>query len=243
MAKTDASIYAGVVYVNRHDTKGNRTGWKEMLDSAKAEIKVEADEKTWPSHRPENYGQAVSTVMIPKPSTISLTFADSDVETVAMALSGDVQDINVPGTTLAAVEYTVTHGRAIDLGVRNLKDDFKVQDAVGTKTYVLGIDYKIKYASGMLSILPDGNIPDGAKIKVSGTALGYEGKRVQVGANSVIKMDIKLEGQNLANQQNVTLVALDCTFKPTGALDFLKTDFGEYAVEGTVGETYIDYEE
>lgn len=241
MEQSSAFLGAGKVSLDRLGKKGQSTGYKEMLDSAKCEIKVDSDEKILPSHRPENYGQTIASAVIPKGSAISLTFADHDAEIVAMSLGGTIEEINQPAGTLAAVEVKTIVDRWVKIGQRNLKDDISVKAKDGIKEYVKDKDYQIKYLTGMICALSDGEIPPDSVVKISGSAQAMEGKRIHVGKNTVVKAHVMLEGVNLVNQQDVIFEARDCTFKLNGTMDFLKNEFGECVLEGQVGETTIDY--
>lgn len=233
---------SGTLSIERIE-KGKGTGFRQLLDASQCEVSVDGDQKTLSSHRTQNYGAALATVTVPKPTGIKVTFTDSDAEMMSVILSGDSKDLNQAASTLADIEVEVIVGKYVEIGVMNLQDNIVVKDEVGTKTYVKGKDYEINYSLGMIMALSSGDMVAGDKVKVSGDANALAGKVVTASTQSIIKMNLILDGTNMVDGKKFIMKAYDCTFKPTGGVDFMKDDFGQNVLEGTVADVKVIYED
>lgn len=233
---------SGTLSVERIE-KGKGTGFRKLLDVSQCEITVDGDQKTLSSHRTENYGAAIATVTIPKPTGVKITFSDSDADMMAVVLSGDSKVINQAASTLADIEVETIADKYVEIGVMNLQDNIVVKNSAGATTYILGKDYEINYSLGLIMALSSGAIVSGDKVKISGDANAMTGKVVTASTQSIIKMNLLLDGTNMVDGKKIIIKANQCTFKPTGGVDFMKDDFGQNVLEGTVADVKVIYED
>lgn len=240
--QVDAFVGTGALHFDRLTAAGASTGYKEVGNADQFEVSPDAEIKEKTSKRPENYGQVVASVSIPKPTKISVKLTDFNADTLAMQLMATKTEINQAAGTFTDLPMTAKLGKGVDIGRRNLTDvGFTVKSADGVTTYVKDTDYTVNWAVGLVTALADGSILEGASLKVSGSALAYTGAKLSVGSEAQIKAHLLLDGKNLSDGRTCRVFARNCVFKPTGSLDFLKDDFGEIAFEGTVASVDVEY--
>lgn len=236
-----AFLGAGEVYIDRLTSAGVSTGYTEIGNAMQFELTPDAEMKELQSRNPKNYGQTVASVALAKPTKVKLKFTDFNATALEMALMGTTQKINQPA---GAVSKTVSavEGKWVEIGARNLSaSGLEVKKDGSTTAFKLGEDYEVNYALGMIKALPSGAIVSGDVLKVTGTSQAYTGQLVSVGAETIIKADIKLDGKNLVDGRKVIVHAKGCTFKPASSIDMLKNEFGEIELEGTVGTSQVEW--
>ena len=233
---------AGEIFFDRLTSAGVGQGYNAVGNALQFELSPDAELKELESRNPANYGQSIAAVTIPKSTKIKLKFTDFNAEALEMALMGTSTAINQSATTITDKVVTVKEGKWVEIGARNLSESgLVVKNSAGSTTHVKGTDYEINYALGMIKVLKGGAITDGSTVKVSGQALAYTGKSIKVGAETIIKANIKLDGKNLVDGRKCVVSANQCVFKPVGSIDFLKNDFGEVELEGTVVDSTVEW--
>ena len=233
---------AGEIYFDRLTSAGASQGYNAIGNALQFELSPDAEMKELESRNPANYGQAIAAVTIPKSTKLKFKFSDFDATALEMALMGTSSAINQSAQTVTDKTVTAKEGKYVEIGHRNLASaGLVVKNQAGTTTYVLGTDYEVNYALGMLKALKGGQIVDGSTVKVSCQAQAYTGKSIAVGAETIIKANIKLDGKNLVDGRRCVVTANQCVFKPVGSIDFLKNDFGEIELEGTVVSSTVEW--
>ena len=237
-----AFLGAGEIFFDRLTSAGVAQGFNQIGNATQFELAPDAEMKELESRNPANYGQSVAAVTIPKSTKLKLKFNDFDAAALEMALMGTTSVINASAKTITDKIITVREGKWVEIGERNLSDTgLTVKHASNATTYAKGVDYEINYSLGMIKALKGGAITDASTVKVSAQALAYTGKAIKVGAETIIKANIKLDGKNLVDGRKCLVHANQCVFKPTGSLDMLKNEFGEVELEGTVTDATVEW--
>lgn len=207
--------------------------WTGPYESSKFEIKPNSDLKEMVSRGRSTYGQVIESVPLPKPADLSVTFAEVNKESIAMALFGTAATLAQGSGTVADEVVVAAHGKWIKLAFGNIATAaFVVSHTTGTPNYVLGTDYEVNYRLGMLRILASGAIADAASLKVDYTYNAISGTKVAGGTQTQVRAQFKLDGVNFADQLPVIVDVWEAVLTPDSAFDFLQNDFAEIALKG-----------
>ncbi|MGL5393563.1 MAG: hypothetical protein ACRDA8_19665 [Shewanella sp.] len=225
-------LVAGNFFVDRLNAQGQSTGIIGPINTTKLAIKTDAEEKVRGSKKKASYGQALGVVNIAKPVEVEWSFDDQPAELIAMALLGDTQVVNSGSGTLTNVAVTLPeHQRWVQLPESNFAAiGFSVKQA--TETLVLGTDYEVNYALGLVRALKGGAVETGGAVTVSGQHNAISGTLVRGGIKAQTRARIFGEGTNLETGKPIKLDIFDASLKPTAALDFAASEFVSATLAG-----------
>lgn len=242
-----AILAAGLVSLNPWNTAAQAfDGFGAPLDADKFEIKPGTDKKTSTSKSHLDYGQSRATVVVPKPTEVTIELSASSVAALAMQFQGAVQALSQSSGTLADVPVTVAAiGVWLPLGKRNIAEaGFTVEPSGGGTAYVMGTHYEVNWSRGEIRFIPGaaGNPAPAAVVDVSGTYAAVDGKRIVGGAITQVRTQIRLDGKNMVNGETVEADVLDCTLGTDNGFDFLGSDFSSIVLTGEITGGYrIDF--
>ena len=242
-----AILAAGLVSLNPWSTTAQAfEGFGAPIDADKFEIKPNSEEKTSESRSHLDYGQARASVVLPKPTEISIELSASSVKALAMQFQGSVEALSQSSGTLAAVDLTVTAiGVWLPLGKRNIAEaGFEITNAGDTVTYALGTHYEVNWSRGEVRFITGAaGLPAlSAVVKVTATYAAVDGKRIVGGAVTQVRCQLRLDGQNMVNGETVEVDVLDCTLGTSDGFDFLGSDFSAIKLSGKITGGYrIDF--
>lgn len=225
-------LVAGNFFVDRLNALGQSTGIIGPINTTKLAIKTDADEKVRGSRKKESYGQALSVVNIAKPVEVEWSFDDQPAELIAMALLGDTQVVNSGSGTLTDEAVTLpTNQRWVQLPETNFATiGFAVKKDAAT--LVLGTDYEVNYALGLVRALKGGAVEAGGAVTVSGQHNAISGTLVRGGIKAQTRARVFGEGTNLETGKPIKLDIFDASLKPTAALDFAASEFVSATLAG-----------
>ena len=225
---------AGDVYARLYSPAlGDYEQWVGPFETSKFEIKPNSDLKEMTSRGRATYGQVIESVPLPKPADMSVTFAEVNKESIAMALFGTATDLNQGSGTVTDEVVVADLGKWVKLAFGNIATaGFTVSHTSGTPNYVLGTDYEVNYRLGMLRVLAGGAIADAASLKVDYTYNAVTGTKVAGGTQTQVRAQFKLDGVNFADQLPVIVDVWEAVLTPDSAFDFLQNDFAEIALKG-----------
>jgi len=225
---------AGDLYARIYSpTLGAYEQWTGPYEATKFEIKPNSDLKEMTSRGRSTYGQVIESVPLPKPADMSVTLAEVNKESIAMALFGTASVLNQGSGSVTDEVVVATHGKWVKLAFGNIATaGFTVSHTSGTPNYVLGTDYEVNYRLGMLRILAAGAIADAASLKVDYTYNAISGTKVSGGTQTQVRAQFKLDGVNFADQLPVVVDVWEAVLTPDSAFDFLQNDFAEIALKG-----------
>lgn len=207
--------------------------WTGPYETTKFEVKPNSDLKEMVSRGRDTYGQVIESVPLPKPADFSVTFAEVNKESLAMALFGTNATLAQGSGTITDEVITAIKGKWIQLSKGNIGEaGFVVTNSGATVTYVLGTDYEVNYRLGMVHILTGGSIADATSIKVDFTYNAISGTTVSGGTQSQVRAQFKLDGINFADQLPVIVDVWEAVLTPDSAFDFLQDNFAEIALKG-----------
>lgn len=231
---SDGILLAGNIFVDRLNEQGISTGQIfGPINTTKLGIKTEADSKVRTSNKKASKGQALDDVKIAKPTAITWEFDDQPAELIALALMGDVVNINDAAGTLTEQAITIPANQNwVPVGNKNFAAEGLIVKQA-TDTLVLGTDYEFNYALGLIRSIKGGALDAGGSITVSGSYNARSGKQIRGGTKSQTRLRLFGEGTNLANGKQVEFDIYDASMMPTKELDLAGSEFVTAALEGT----------
>ena len=225
-------LVAGNFFVDRLNAQGQSTGIIGPINTTKLAIKTDADEKVRGSKKKDSYGQALSVVKIAKPVEVEWSFDDQPAELIAMALLGDTQVLNTGSGNLTDEAVTLpTNQRWIQLPESNFAALGFVVKKDAT-TLVLGTDYEVNYALGLVRAVKGGAIEAGGAVTVTGQHNAISGTLIRGGINAQTRARIFGEGTNLETGKPIKLDVFDASLSPTAAIDFAASEFVSATLAG-----------
>ena len=119
---------SGDLYLDRLANDGSSTGFVLAGNATQFAIQEETETKERISTGRETYGQALDTASIKKPAKISISLDELHKDNLAMALLGDVADLNQGSGTSETETITAKLGKFIQLSKSNLAEaNFKMR--------------------------------------------------------------------------------------------------------------------
>lgn len=226
-------LVAGNFFLDRLNDQGVSQGIFGPINMTKLELKTEAESKVRSSRKKQSYGQALDDVKIAKPSEVSCEFDDQPAELVAMALMGEVVNVNQASGTVTDEAKTLPANQAwLELGHTNLADTgFAV--TFGGTAMVIGTDIEVNYALGLIRSIKGGAAEAGGSVQVSYQHNAISGKQVNGGMRSQVRARIFGEGVNLATGKPIRLEVFEASLMPDKAIDFAASEFVSGGLSGT----------
>lgn len=236
---------SGDLYYNRV-VGGVDQGWKRFGNATKFEIKENTELKERKSKQKSTYGQVLDSVSVKQPAEISVALDDLDKDNIALAFLGDVTAIDVTGAAITDEGHpTGSYNDYIRLAFGNVSNLVVKDAATGLITYVLDVDYKVVSAErGMIQLIKGDGTDDIVEneayvASTSGIEVSYDyasstGNKVSGGTNSSIKVALLLDGENFADQSQVSVDVWEAVLAPQTGIDFLSDDFATLELNGTL---------
>lgn len=229
---TNVIMLAGDLSIDILDEDGNSTGFQQLeADVLKITPKSKTVEST--SKGRATYGQPFAQVVVPDASEFELRLTEITRQVLATMMAGTIQSVTQAAGALPSVSIKAILDRFVEIGTMQLASA-KVTNAAGDVTYQQGIDYDLDNDLGMIRAIPGGAIKTGDHISVTPTALAYSGDKISGATRHQYKLVIKLNGRNLANNENVIFEARQAVVAPTDAQDFLDDKLMNATLKGTL---------
>ena len=243
MTTTARAILAGgLVEFSIWDTVAQKFyGFGEAVDADKFEIKPDFDEKVSESRSHLDYGQARATVILPKPTEVTVELSASSVKALAMQFQGLVQELTQSSGSQTATDLEVTEvGIWLPLGHRNISEaGFVVTNSAASTTYVLGTHYKVNWLRGEIMFLAVAGAPAKTDtVKVTASWLAVDGKKILGGRVSQVRCHLRLDGQNMVNGEVVEADVNDVALGSKNGFDFLGSNFSAITLSGKISGGY-----
>lgn len=233
-----AILAAGLVKLNMWNTVTQAyNGFGDELDADKFEIKPNFEEKTSESRSHKDYGQARASVVLPKPTELTIELSAATVEALAMQFQGLVQNLTQASGSFADVDFTVTAlDQWLSMGKRSIGEAVEFKNAAGTTTYKLGEHYEINCLRGLVRFLS--SAVDGpaaaAVLKLSGPYGAVDGKKVLGGRVTQVRCQAQFDGQNMVDGSPVEADVWECVLGSNSGFDFLGSDFSNITLSGKI---------
>lgn len=128
-------LCAGNVRFARKISDGVYDDYLDLGNTEKFALKADSENKIRTSTDPDSYGEALDSVNIPKPTSLTIATNEFDSEVMALLFRGGVSDMNVAAGTGVSETFTVRLGLYRRLAKSNLQAGVVVKhDAGATAT-------------------------------------------------------------------------------------------------------------
>ena len=225
-------LIAGNFFVDRLDAQGNSQGAIGPINTTELSITTSAEEKVRKSTKKKDYGQAKNVVKVANPAEVQWTFDDQPAELIAMALMGDAEAVNIGSGDLTDEATTLpANQKWVQLSQKNFAEAGFVVNK-DSAALVLGTDYEVNYALGLVRALAGGAVEAGGEVTVTASYNAISGTKIKGGINSQIRARIFGEGTNLATGLPIELDIYDASLAPTTAVDFAASEFVSATLAG-----------
>lgn len=243
-------LLAGDVYFDRLTDTGVSTGLVGPINATQLSINTPSETVDRPSKKKSSYGQVLNSVTIPQPTEITIQFDDQPAEMLAMALLGEVEQINQgSGDVTDALITLPPAGRWAKLVHSNISET-GVSAKDPQDEPVSAAAYEINYATGMIAATAGGAMAAGGQIKLSYSYAAMSGSRIKGAVRSTIRARVFVDGTNLATGKPVKCDIPLINAAPTEAVDLMASEYVSTTLGGKVllkdGETspfYLDQED
>lgn len=213
-------------------------GKGDPFDADKFEIKPNFEEKTSESRSHKDYGQARASVVLPKPTEITVELSAASVEALAMQFQGLVQDLTQAGGAWANQDFVLAAlDQWLPIGKRNVSDDgFEFTNAAGDVTYVLGTHYDVNWLRGEVRFKSSAaSAPAAAAtLKLSGTYGAVSGKKILGGRVAQVRCQLFFDGENMVDHAPVEADVWEAVLGSSNGFDFLASDFSPITLSGKI---------
>lgn len=227
-------ILAGNLYLAPIDSTGTRGKVKATGNAVKFGIKPNSNKKEQKSKMRGSYGTAITTVMLPDPSDLSITLQRIDKANLMYQFLGS-------DATYAQSAGSVTDeaiNAALDGWVKLAAEKVSavvVTNSGATVTYVEGTDYEVNADMGMIRAIPGGAITEAQALKVDYTKAAItDGWGINGSTQSSIRCYALLEGENIATGELVICEVWDAMITPDQEIDFLSDNLVEIGLSGSM---------
>jgi len=173
---------------------------------------------------------------VPKPATV--TIKTSEIPLVPPGLESP---INQGAGTLTEMALTLpahpkwltlpAHPKWVSLGKTNLSATGLVVKE-GATALVLGTDFEINYALGLLRATKAGAVADGGPVTVSASYNAVTGSRIAGNVQPEVKAKLTLDGRSVIGGESIILTVPRASLAPKKAVDFLSDKPIEIELEG-----------
>lgn len=240
MTTTARAILAGgLVSLSVWDTVALKyAGFGAPLDADKFEIKPNFEEKVSESRSHLDYGQARASVVLPKPTEITIELSAASVEALGMQFQGLVQALTQSSGSQTATDFTVTKtGVWLPLGKRNISSTgFVLTDATAATTYVLGTHFEVNWLRGEIMFLAGASggpaASDVLKLAMSWGAV--DGKKILGGRITQVRCQARLDGKNMVDGAPIEVDVWECVLGSNNGFDFLGSDYSAITLSGKI---------
>lgn len=234
-----AVLAGGLVSLNMWNTVTQAyNGFGDPLDSDKFEIKPNFEEKVSESRSHLDYGQARASVVLPKPTEITIELAAATAEALAMQFQGLVQSLTQASGSLAAASLTVTAlDQWLPLGKRSFSDaGFEITNSAGDTTYELGTHYEVNWLRGEVRFKSGsaGAPAAAATLKVTGNFGAVDGKKILGGRVTQVRCQARLDGRNMVDGSPIEVDVWECVLGSNNGFDFLGSDYSAITLSGKI---------
>lgn len=234
-----AVLAGGLVSLNMWNTVTQAyNGFGDPLDADKFEIKPNFEEKVSESRSHLDYGQARASVVLPKPTEITIELAAATAEALAMQFQGLVQSLTQASGSLAAASLTVTAlDQWLPLGKRSFSDaGFEITNSAGDTTYELGTHYEVNWLRGEVRFKSGaaGAPAAAATLKVTGNFGAVDGKKILGGRVTQVRCQARLDGRNMVDGSPIEVDVWECVLGSNNGFDFLGSDYSAITLSGKI---------
>lgn len=218
---------AGTLFTNLYFPDGARSGWQAMGNTTAFTISPQGKLIQRKSTGNRDYGQVLDTVALPEPTKLAISTDELSINNLALALQGLV--VAIPTAAgVGSESFTVAKGDMVSLSHQNISN-------VTSTGHAIDVDFRVFPATGLIEVLPAGNITDGASVTFDYSYGGASGYKVQGSRSASITAELRLEGTNLADGKSIAVLVDKAILQSKKEVAFISSEkFVELQLEGSM---------
>lgn len=225
---------AGDIYINRM-VDGVKQGIIGPIYADSLSITPSVNTVQSTSKGRYDYGQVLESVNIAQPTEFSMALKEVTGDILVMAFLGTSAAHSEGSGSLSDVEVTVSVGKWVPIGKRNLAALVTVENVDGSTTYVEGTDYRLNRPMGWIMALAGGALAGvGAKAYVTGSYSAVSGTNIKGSTRTEVRAEIIFDGINQADGTQCTVTIHEAVLSSDSEFDFLADDFGTVNLTGNL---------
>ncbi|WP_143869881.1 hypothetical protein [Catenovulum sediminis] len=226
-------LLSGDIFIDRLSDTGVSQGKIGPINVTQLAINTPSEQITRTSKKKATYGQALDSVSIAQPATVTIAIDDQPADVLAMALLGDIATVNEGSGNVTDEAVTILpNGRWTQLAHKNLAAAGISAKLASDESAIMADNYEINYALGLIRATAGGSLEAGADIELTYQHNAVTGTKVKGGIKSQIRMNITGDMKNLATGKPGRLEIFEATVAPTDAVDFMASEFVSTTLSG-----------
>lgn len=220
-------IYSGDVYVRK---AGSTDGFSLLGNVTELSTKSDVDKKELTGTGRNNYGQAISSIVTPKPTEIEIKFNSFDKNALARALMGVAIDEN---GKVKSIEETaiIRQSDWMALGISDIDPAHFVLKNKAKQT-IDASKYELNHRLGLV-LLKDDSIQDDTLYFTAKTK-GRSSFKIDAGTLHNLDLEIQLDGQDRITGKDGILHIPHATLSANGDINWFDDDWWEAGLTGTI---------
>jgi len=221
---------AGVVYFDRKDASGNKTGERHLGNCTDFTVNttIEKVEKFSSMQSAKRlYKSTIKTIK----ATGKITLDEYDVENLSLALLGETGVITQASATVTAETFTAHLGRWTKLANRNIASSgIVVKDAADVT--VPASNYEVDLVTGRIKIISTNtaSIVEGEACKIAYTSAAETYPKIVGAATGKIEGLVRFIGDPTSGPK-YELEAWNCSVQPEAEIGLISDDFKNFVLD------------
>lgn len=229
---TGALQIIGTIFIDRI-VNGSKQGLKEVRGMIEFSVTPKSKIDPQKSYDRDTAGQVTAVVAQQEPNEVKVKFSAFNPLVMAIAMMGESSVISVGAATVTDEVVAAKLDCFEKLSKKNITSgSVVVTNSGGTTTYVEGSDYTVNYALGLLQALSTGDITEAQSIKVDFDNAAYSGFLTKGAVTPSIQARILVDGENLADHENVSLEIDHAVLSATSPVDFMSDKMSTVEMSG-----------
>lgn len=232
MNNHQGKIFSGDLFVRK---AGTNDGFEFLGNVIELKTKSDVEKKELFGRGKKNYGKAISSITIPKPTTIDIKFDSFDKNALARALMGELKEQAGQVQTISKTTFQSKKGVWVDLGVEDIDPAHFVLK--NDSTTIKADNYELNANLGMLWLKDTdetATITDGTELNFTTKTKGRAFIEIAAGTLTQLDLEFKLCGFDIVSQKDGTLHIPHAVLSSDGELNWLSDDFLQAGLTGTL---------
>ena len=228
---TGALQIVGTIFIESI-VNGVKQGLKEVPGMIEFSVTPKSKVDPQKSRDRATAGQVTAVVAQQEPAELKIKFSAFNPKVMAIAMMGESSVIDVAAATATNVAVAAKLDCFVKIGSKNLVAGTVVKNTAGTVTYIPDVDYTLNHALGLLQALSTGAITEGQALKLDVANAAYSGFLTRGATTPSINAYILVDGENLADHENVSLEIDHAVLTATSPVMFMSDKMSEMEMTG-----------
>lgn len=235
-------IFSGDIYVRKF---GTTDGFELLGNVVELTTKSEVDKKELTGTGRDNYGQAIDSLVTPKPTELEIKFNSFDKNALARTLMGVAVDKTGQVEIITETAVKVSTGW-ISLNHQDI-DPANFTLKTKTKTEIEKSKYELNPRLGMVRLLDSSVESD--TLYYTGKTLGRASFSIDAGTLHNLDLEIRLDGRDRITGKDGVLTIPHAVLSANGDINWFSDDWWEAGLSGTIVKvadkavmSFVEYE-